>query len=170
MKNILLSMFAVCALMFSSLAFSWELPKQSVKFTAERSGLMPALGGEDDFILVPTTNIGFDVANASNFGLGFSYDFMFANLKMADATNVTCSPYLGVGPTFYFNNLGDWLTSQASIPLSATLGLNIIGPQIQGFPSVGVLLGFQTDNGAKVFKANLNFPLLVFPNDTIKKL
>ena len=79
--------FSLIAISLLSLALvspagAWLVPQQShAKLT-----LTPAAEGETDFLLMPTTNIGFDISDAKNFGLGLGYSFILGKVTPADAT------------------------------------------------------------------------------------
>lgn len=166
------SFMLVLGLLMAQVGFGWDVPGSSFGLGKDGAKLgiaMPAAGGEDAFILMPTTNIGFDLANSANFGLGVSYSFMFAHVEAVNPTTAKVSPFFGVGP-FISANVGKWISSQGNAPLSANIGFIFIGPMIQDFPELGLELGWQTDTGAKILEINASFPLIIAPDSTIHKL
>lgn len=166
------SLMLVLGLLFTQMSFGWNLPGKSFgmgKETVNKWTPAADVGGEDDFILMPTTNIGFDVANSANFGLGVSYSIMFANVTAVDANTAKISPFFGVGP-FISANVGNWVASNGSAPLSANIGIEFIGPSIQDFPELGFQIGWDTTTGARTTLVNASFPLIIAPDSTIHKL
>jgi len=169
MKRIIASLLF---LMFASTVLAWEVPARPFGLEkSDRLTLTPAVGGENDLVLIPTASLGYGVgpSNVPSYGYSGAYDLVFGDVTPSSTVGTAqLTPYIGAGLSLYVD-MGPWINSALVNPILADGGFNVIGPQINGLvPSFQMTWNFQT--GEKQTIVNLTVPFAVFSNSTIIKV
>lgn len=177
-KSFGMFVFAVIAMLGSNLWAGWSFPDKPLGMErgggGEKMALSPGSSG-DMGILSPVVDMNFDLANTSNFGLGGAYCLTWSNVtpNASDPSKSNVSPYLGVGPCFSFNNVGDWISSGGNIPLDAYAGFIVIAPDLGiggSFPQLGVQVEWSCLTGERQLRFDADFAAMLLPNTTIARL
>lgn len=173
MKKFLGFSMVLVILMACSTAFAgWEVPGKG--FGIVKSGVSsiapPAVGGETDLILIPTAalGLGVDTGSQPSYGANIAYDFVLGKVEQADGTNVSVTPYLGIGGAI-FVDVAPWLNSDLKNSVVARVGINVIGPEINGMVP-GILETWDIDTGERKTMVNMNVPFGLFSDSAIFKV
>lgn len=157
--------------LFSSMAFAWELPAKNIHLGGDKLSLGASAGlSEDCFLLMPITDVSFNLGQANNYGLGGAYGFVFANVSPADATHVNVMPYFFIGP-FISANVSEFVNSNGKDAPGATIGLVLGLPKLdKDIPEIAVQFGWDLRGGPSTISIDAAFPLMIAPDSTIHKL
>lgn len=163
----------VMALLISSTAFAgWEVKGDHFGLTKNMVSKIepPAAGGETDLILIPTAALGLGVDSGSqpSYGADVAYDFVLGKVEQAEGTNVTVTPYFGLGAALYVD-VAPWLNSNLQSAVVARVGLNVIGPEINGFVP-GIMETWDLNTGERKTMVNMNVPFGLFSDSGVLKV
>ena len=155
----------ILGLMFSSMAMAgWEVPGAHFGLTkgAVSAIVAPPAGGDVELITIPTAALGYGVDNGATPCYGFYVDFdqLLCGIAPGDGANVQVTSFLGVGGAIFFD-AGPCLNSTFQQPIVARIGINIIGPEIQGIVP-GVMETFDLNTGDRKVSVNMNAPFDLF--------
>lgn len=170
MKKI--GLFFALFLLMASTAMAWDLPGAPFSYGPQfqKLALIAPVSTENDWILMPITDVNFNLGQADNYGLGAAYGLVFAAVQPEDATHVNVNPFFFIGP-FISANVGEFVNSNGKDAPSAEFGFVVGLPKLDAnIPEIGVQCGWDTRGGPAILSIDASFPLMIAPDSTIVKL
>ena len=134
--------------------------------------LNPPVGGEDDLVLMPFTNVNaYTVNTKTNYGLGLAWGLAFANVQPETATSVDIQPYAFIAP-YASVEIANWINSQGNAPWSVDYGLMIGLPQLDtAIPEIGLTINWNSLTGnTSSIGIVLAFPTDILSDKLVRKI